>query len=555
MDLPSDFRDAMIEAKNMHDEGRLLEAERIYRALAAPGPHRGMALEALSQLYLQQQRLDETHNTLKALTEEDPDSLHFCALLANFLDSVDQTQEAVDEYLRLLDRQPETAVAHFNLALLYRKQKRYSDALTAYEEAIRLDIDWPEEVYSNMGILYADMQRPDEAKAMYERALEVSAEYVPALYNLAGHIEEIGEKQRAIELYERILSIEPTNWSSLSRVAYARRTTSDNQDLIQRLERAIEEAQGDDAGREGLYFALGKAYDDLERYDEAAAAYGAANDLGKLRVAPYDQKRTETAFDQLIELFDAEWFNNARAGATAAPIFVCGMPRSGSTLLEQMLGAHASITVGGEIDVLPWLIGRDLSPYPQGVRDASPELLQRVRQEYLSRVRELFPDYVHITDKRPDNFLHLGLIKALFPAARIVLTRRNILDNCLSLFFQQFGRKLTYATDLESAAHYRQQHDRLIAHWMECFGEDLFTVDYEELIVSPEQIMRGLLDFLGLAWDPAVLEFQKGNTPVKTASLWQVRQALHTRSRGRWRNYEALLGSLTELASPDETTA
>ncbi len=540
----SDTHTAFAKAKNLHTQGRLLEAEQVYRSLAKAGTYRNVALEALADMYLQEQRLDEVYDTLRTLTEEDPDSLHYCARLASYLDSVGQTEAAIDEYLRLLQRQPELPVAHYNLAQMYTRMKQYADALSAYKRSIFLKIDRVEEVYSNMGVLLSEMQDANGAREMYQRALDIAPDYIPALYNLAGHFEEANEKQQAIEYYERILSINPRHWDALARLAYPRKITSEHQELIVRLESAVEEAKEDNLAREGLYFALGKAFDDLKLYDKASAAYVAANELGKRRAAPYDRGKTEQAFDQLIDLFDSDWVNQAATQSTAAPIFICGMLRSGSTLLEQMLAAHPAVTAGGEIVFLPWLIGRELAPYPQGARNASGEQLCRVRDEYLSRVRELFPHYENITDKRPDNFLHLGIIKALFPAARIIHTRRNMLDNSLSLYFQQLGRALSYATDLESAAHYYQQQDRLMAHWSSRFGTDIFAVDYEELVESPEPIMRRLIDFLGLEWDARVLEFQQTSSLVKTASLWQVREELHSRSSGRWRNYEALVRGL-----------
>lgn len=541
MDSHTSFRSTFARAKNLQSQGHLVEAERLYRFLATSGTNRHVVLEALADLYALEQRLDEVHRTLKTLTDEQQDNLHYCARLANFLESVGQIEAAIDEYLRLLQRQPELPVAHYNLALLYTKMKQHAEALAAYKQSVRLGIDQVEQVYSNIGALLSEMQDADGAREMYQRALAVAPDYIPALYNLAGHFEETNEKQKAVEYYERILTINPRCWEALSRLAYTQRIKSEHEELIARLEAAVEDTKDDSLAREGLYFALGKAFDDLRSYEKASAAYVAANKLGKQRVAPYDRGKTERAFDQLIELFDSDWVREEAIESTAAPIFVCGMLRSGSTLLEQMLAAHPSVTAGGEIVYLPWLVGRDLAPYPQGVRDASRNKLRGVRDQYLSKVRELFPGHDKITDKRPDNFLHLGLIKVLFPAAKIILTRRNILDNSLSVYFQQLGHALSYATDLESIRHYHQQHSRLTAHWNHCFGADIFAVDYEELVDTPEPIMRRLIDFLGLEWDTRVLEFHRAKSLVKTASLWQVREELHTRSSGRWRNYETLV--------------
>ena len=539
--FPPEIAQSFEEASQMCVQGRFLEAERIYRSLATPGQYRTFALEALAELFLQQQRMDEALHALRSLTEEDPDNLHYCAKLATHLDGLNQTQAAADEYERLLGRQPQLPVAHYNLALLYTRLKKYSEALAAYEKAAELEIDRVEEVYSNMGVLYSEIQESDMAVKMYERAIEIAPGYVPALFNLAGHMEETDDKDSAIERYENILSLDPKHWKSLARLAYPRRLTSEKRELIERLEAGIKEPKESGLEQEGLFFALGKAFDDLHEYEKAAAAYDAANELGKQRSMPYDQANTESAFDRLIELFDAEWIRQNKSSSDAAPIFICGMFRSGSTLLEQMLGAHRAVTAGGEIEVLPWLVGSELAPYPQGVRNASREQLQSVGEKYLSSVRELFPDYQHITDKRPDNYLHIGLIKILFPAAKIIHTRRGLLDNCLSLYFQQLGNNFSYATDLENTAHYVHQHDRLMAHWRSCLGDDIFDVDYEELVESPEPLMRRLIDYVGLEWDPRVLEFQRSKSLVKTPSLWQVREKIHTRSRERWRNYGTLV--------------
>jgi len=472
--------------------------------------------------------------------------------MANLLDSVGQTQEAIHAYERLLERQPDIVVAQFNLARLCKSDKRYAEALAAYEAAIRLDIADVEEVYSNMGVLYSEMHDADRAREMYDRALEIAPEYVPALFNLGGHFEEADEARQAVEVYNRILSIDNGHWESLNRLAYAQKITNEHQEFIDRLESAIEDETEDKVAREGLYFALGKAFDDREQYDKASAAYVAANELGKRRVGPYDQSRTERAFGQLIEMFDADWVKQMATASTAAPIFICGMFRSGSTLLEQMLAAHRLVAAGGELDILPWLIRRDLAPYLQGAKVASQEQLQRVADEYIARVRELIPGCPNITDKRPDNILHLGLIKALFPTMKFIHTKRKLLDNCLSIYFQQLGSAASYAAEMENIAHYYEQQDRLMLHWRTCFDTSIFVVDYEELVESPEPVLRRLLEFLGLEWDAGVLDFQKSRGLVKTASLWQVRQGLYQGSMGRWRNYEPLVRAVQKKYPSDE---
>lgn len=550
MDLPSDFRAAMLEAYDQQAKGRLLEAERIFRSLAAPGAHRFLALTALADLFEQQHRLDEALVARKDLTAEDPDNLHFCAQLAGLLDAMGQTDAAIEAYVKFLQRRPDAAIAHFNVARLYAQQKKYAEAIAAYENAIRLDIEQPYEAYSNLGILYSDSQVPDKAREMFERALELKPDYVPAIHNLAGYYEEVGEKQLAIEHYERILTLQPSHYDALARLVYPRKVTAENQDLIDQLSAVLKSAELDNMTRERLYFALGKAFDDLESYEEASSAYDAANKLGKARVVPYDRQKTEQAFAGLIDLIDADWILENQCSSELEPIFICGMFRSGSTLLERMLAAHPAVTAGGEIDVLPMLVSTELTPFPQGVRDASKEQLQRVSDAYSAKVQALYPGHGRLTDKRPDNFLHLGLVKALFPKAKIVHTRRNLADNCLSLYFQQLGNGFSYAADLGDCAHYYRNQERLIDYWKTCPGPQIQSVNYEELVASPETPLRELLKFLGLDWDERILDFHKtAGGPVKTASLWQVREKLHTRSSGRWLNYETTLPGFADVVA------
>jgi hypothetical protein len=292
---------------------------------------------------------------------------------------------------------------------------------------------------------------------------------------------------------------------------------------------------------------LGKTLDDLARYEEASTAYNMANEYGKRRNPPYDRLATERAFDQLIARFDRDWISAADTSSTATPIFVCGMFRSGSTLIEQILAAHPLLTAGGELDFLPSLLAKRR----QWTQSATREEMEKLGTEYLSGLKGLFPDHDNIIYKRPDNFAHLGLIKAMFPAARIIYTKRKPVDNCLSVYFQQLGGNLSYATDLEDTAHYYRQHERLMAHWQSCFADNIFTLDYDELVHSPELVVRGLLEFLGLAWDDRCLSFQRTGSQVKTASVWQVRGELHTASSGRWRNYEALVRNIQPLLQPD----
>lgn len=546
---------ALAKARELYGQGRVPEAERTLRELAAAPEHRETALGALAELYLTARRPEDAVEALRALVEHAPGTPDHRLNLAMLLGRLGRVAAAIREYERLLAGDPQRATVHFNLALLYKQEKRYEDAIRAYEEAARLGIRDVQEVWSNLGVLYSELRRRDEARSMYERALEADPAHIPALFNLAALHEETGDRRTAVELYRRILSIDSGHSASLARIAHARRVTADDEDLVDSLEAAVRRARDDDSAREGALFALGKARDDREEYERAFAAYREANELGRRRLPRYDREAAEQAVGALIDTFEPDWIARHETAIDDQPVFICGMFRSGSTLVEQILGAHPSVTAGGELDVLPWLVSQRMSPYPQRLQSASAEELREVANAYLSRLRALFPDTALVTDKRPDNFVYLGLIRILFPRARIVYTRRNPLDNCLSVYFQQFGGNLAYTTDLGDTAHYHAQHARLMDHWRNCFGDRIAAVDYDALVRNPEPAVRAVLEFLDLPWDSACLDFRRTDALVKTASVWQVREELHARSSGRWRNYEAFLGEVVSRFPESVTDA
>jgi tetratricopeptide (TPR) repeat protein len=462
------------------------------------------------------------------------------------------TDPSIRHYEERLAKEPKNAGGHFNLALLYKRALRYSDALRCYKESIALGIDHVEEVYSNLGVLYSEMRQGEQAREMYERALAVDADYIPALFNLAGLYEESGERAQAEELFRQILDLEPRHWDSLSRLAYAKRFESGNDPLIRSLRQGVATTRDDPAAHEMLCYALGKALDDVGDYAGAFETYDAANAISRRQHLSYESNATEASFNAMTRVFDSDWLAQAQTNCDATPIFICGMYRSGSTLTEQILSAHPSVTAGGELDFLPFLLTQWLQPFPQRLEHASAEDLDPIAREYDARIRELFPGAAYVTDKRPDNFLQIGVIRALFPGAKILYTTRSRADNCLSVYFQQLGPQLRYATDLDAAAHYYDQQERLMTHWTGIAGDDIHCVDYDRLVHEPEPEIRALLGFLGLPWNEACLAFHRSRSLVKTASVWQVRERLHTRSSGRWNNYRRFVDPSAALHGQDQ---
>ena len=220
------------------------------------------------------------------------------------------------------------------------------------------------------------------------------------------------------------------------------------------------------------------------------------------------------------------------------------MFRSGSTLCEQILAGHSQISIGGEQEFFHRSIVNNWTEYPSNVNEYLTSNKVQLLNEYLKEINQFRTNGSQLTDKRPDNFLYLGVIKTLMPQAKIIWTQRTMLDNCLSIFFMRLGASMSYATKLENTIHFYQQQERLMNHWKILFPNDIYEFNYDELIEQPESNIKKLLAFIDLPWEKSCLEFHKVENQVKTASVWQVRQPLYKKSSGRWEHYQQSLKSL-----------
>jgi hypothetical protein len=450
--------------------------------------------------------------------------------LAAGLERAGRHADAEAAYLRHIEEQPQDAVARFNFACFLRRRGRLEHALESHQAALDLAIDKPEEVLSNMAVIQADLRRDAAAKLLLERALAVNPTYLPALFNLALHHEEFGDRALALSLFRRILEIDPGWHEALVRLAHAETVRDPDADVVRRLRRTLRRSNLAPLARESLHFALGKALDDCGRYDEAFEQYALGNALSRPRLARYDRAVVDRDVGRIIEAFGPGLLAQASPVSEAPLIFITGMFRSGSTLIEQVLAAHPAVTPGGEIEYfMRFPISFEAADWPA------------VARGYVEYLRRTFPGTEIVTNKRPDAFAWLGMLRASFPNARFVHTARDPRDTALSIFFQQFDGQLGYAADLADIAEHGRQCRRLMAHWRGLFGEAIFDADYDAFVKDPRGETGRLLEFLGLPWHEGCLEFHRSGNRVRTASVTQVREPLYARSSGRWRNYERQL--------------
>ncbi len=478
----------------------------------------------------------------------DPATVEMWRRRAHQLMSEGKLFEAIEAHRQLLALRPDLADSWFNLAYLQRAAHQFREALNAYQKSLDLGISRPEEVHVNRSVILSEyLEQPDEAEKELRLALRANPDFIIAWLNLGNLCEDRGDSEAAIAAYRQALVVDPGNARALARLAGLTRSGHPDDPVILQLEEALTGPVRTAEDRAELGFALGHALDAAGRYDEAFAAFRSANEQSRASAPPpgvnYDRQAHEVLVDRIIATF-SEPVPRSDADKKRSPIFICGMFRSGSTLVEQILTSHSQVNGGGELEMIPAIVARELQPYPDSAARLDQAAIDRVRRLYLDSLDSIFPGAAHVTDKRPDNFLHVGLIKLLFPAARIIHTKRSPLDNILSIYFLHFQHSVEYGLDLEDIAHWYGQYVRLMDHWSQLYGTDILDVEYDRLVREPEPVIAGILDFCGLRWEEGCLAFHENRGVVKTASVWQVRKPLYQASSGRWRNYRAHLGDL-----------
>lgn len=484
--------------------------------------------------------------------------------VASRLRQMNRVPEAIAAYERVLARWPDLPNSWYNLGLLQRQAGRLQSALSSYRRALTLGISAPEEVHLNCGVIYMELQQEEAAERELRTALRLNPGYVPALLNLANLCEDLGRRDEACDFYRQILRLEPKRYEALARLANAqppgKASTRDHSALVASLRQALADPGASPTEKASLGFALGRLLDDLGDYDAAFAAYAQANLDSRASAGPgfpgYDRHAQEAFVEELTRAFPRTSLaghappNTLPLGGPA-PIFICGMFRSGSTLVERLLSAHPAVRAGGELGLIPGLVNGPLRPFPASMASVSADSIARMAGGYADELRRRCAGAAYATDKRPDNFLYLGLIRRLFPRAKIVHTTREPLDNCLSVYFLHLDHGMSYALDLRDIGHYYRQYRRVMAHWRALYGDDILDFDYDAFVHDPQPAAARLFEFLGLEWDDRYLELPAQGGAVRTASVWQVREAIYQRSSGRSRHYRAWLDELARELQED----
>ncbi|MGI9264887.1 MAG: sulfotransferase [Gammaproteobacteria bacterium] len=500
----------------------------------------GLALRAMN-------RDEAAAVALRRSVELAPDFSPAVQALGNLLHAHGRYQDAVRWFRGLVRLEPDSAAAHTSLGAAYQMLGNLELARDCYLRAVELRPDYPD-AHNNLGTAWQGLREAEKSEASFRRALELNPEHLDALAGLAANFDRRGRYEEGLDLLENHLEPTSGNPELLTTAAQLLRHLERSEESIALLENALLRQDLTNAARQRLHFNLADGLDDLGRFDSAFEHYSKGN-----AAKPVQFNRAEylADVDRLVKVFSPERFADLiRVNSPdERPVFVVGMPRSGTSLVEQILSCHKQVTGAGELTDLGRLaigLGGTGGPrFPDSVTTVSENTLRAAATDYLECLNKIDPDAKRIIDKTPANHLFLGLVEMLFPKAHIIHCVRHPLDTALSCYFQNFaGQGIPFSYALSDIALYFNQYLRVMEHWRRNSGLRIQDVVYEELVADQESISRGLVDFLGLDWDPECLQFHESDRLVATASHAQVRRPLYSSSSGRYRNYENHIADL-----------
>jgi len=540
-------------ARALAEAGRARESDRVMKEALALDP-RQAALNRAEQA-LAEGRMDEAEKTLRQLLRGDPDDVKALRMLGGIAIEASRFRAAERMLRRAVELEPGFVRGWNELANLYMKQDRYEQALESVERALAID---PRLVHSwvTRGNILTRAQRHEESLEAYRHALELSPRSAGALSGLGHVLKTIGRQQDSIEAYRKCIRAHPGFGEAYWSLANLK-TFHFDEDEVKVMQEMVQRQELPDEPRVNFHLSLGKHFENQGDYDRAFDHYEQGNELRR-RHEVYDPVQTQVVHDRIIEVFSRD-FLAERSGwgdPDPAPILVVGLPRSGSTLIEQILASHSQVEGTMELPDLSRTIAEltrrapGKMEYPEAARILDGTGARELGRKYLDATRRYRSDRPYFIDKMPNNFANLGFLQLVLPNAKVIDARRHPLDSCLGSYKQLFFKGQSFTYDQFELGHYYLEYRRMMEHWHAVLPGKILEVRYEDMVAEQEAQTRRLLSFLGLPWEEGCLRFYETERAVNTASSEQVRQPIYNSSVNFWRNYEGHLGELIETLEP-----
>ncbi len=546
-------------ANALHQKGEDEEALRCYDRALKIEPQFLEAYNNKATVLRDMQRHEEAVPIYRRALEINPNYVDALNNLGIALKELGEFPEAMALFRRSIELKPDFPDTYTFLGTTLCDRKRPEEAMAAAQQALRLAPRNPEN-HNLLARVYFEMDRVDEALAAIDEALKLKPTMHDAYNNRGNMLKEVGRMEEAKASFRRALEIKPTLYGSYVNFAETVKLAPDDP-VAQRLQSfAANIDKVPPRDRHFVRFANGRVLDDNKRYEEAMEQFLEGCRL-KRRMSKHDEPAALALFDRIMKTFTPELIAAKSGGGDPSqlPIFVLGMPRSGTTLVEQIIAAHPMVHGAGELadfgNVMKSLMGpqRQPLPYPEVLPALGTQQIAAIGHSYVERLRGYHKTAERITDKMPSNYYYVGMIHLALPRAKMIHTIRNPMDTGISCLTKLFTGDLTYTYDQAEFARYYRKYHEMMAHWRRVLPAGTFLdVVYEEVVTDTEGQARRILEFLELPWDPACLEFHSLDRPVKTASAMQVRQPIYRGSLERWRRYgtqiQPLVDALKDLA-------
>ena len=492
-------------------------------------------------------RLKLAEESYKKVLKKDKNNIDALRLLGLLAFKTKDYEIAERLFLKVLQLDPSFSLAWDNLAKLYRIQNKLLKSIPAFENLIKLDPRNFEALVS-LGTVYIKLSKYHEGIKLYEESLKIKPEN-PRVYLSLGHaLKTIGEREKSEAAYHNAI-----NYFSLSGEAYwslanLKTYKFSDKEIINMESSLTKNIHPNELTQ--MHFALGKAYESKRQFDKSFEHYAEGNWQQRKQIS-YNAEDYKISIDELIDFFDKNKnLYNAKAQSNFDdPIFILGLPRSGSTMIEQILSSHSLIEGTQELPNI-LTISRDIKlidqkkGYPHNLLGLDQSSFDDLGKKYIDETKWARSSTPYFIDKMPNNFVHIGLIKLILPKAKIIDARRNPMDTCFSCFKQYFAKGQHFTYDLDDIARYYKDYVRLMDYWKKLFPEEIFTINYEQVIDNPNERIRDLLEFCNVKFEDNCINFHKSKRPVKTASSEQVRQPMYKTGLDYWKNYSNNLDTL-----------
>ncbi len=558
--IKSDHTDTLINlGTTLHESGNIDEAVTYYQKALKFKPdcanthgNLGVALQKLGNL-------DGAVASYRNALAIEPNNAEVYFKLGNVLRETGKLDDAVVCYNKAIEIKLDFFNAHNNLGRTLRIQGKPGDAAISFRNALAINPGYAE-AHNNLGNALLDLGELDEAIQSFTSAIAIKQDFPEAYNNLSIAYQEAGRMDEAIESYRQALIIKPGFAEAHRQLAAIKKFHEYDAD-IQSMEKAYIRPDYAEEQRMHLAFGLGKAFEDLRQYDKAFNYYLTGNSI-KRNSFNYSIEPIAKTIENLKVLFTAELFDrqNIAGSSDRTPIFVLGMPRSGTTLVEQILASHPDVYGAGELYHLEQVVNSRFahisnSDFNKILDQSGASDFASAGEDYVRLIRGRIGDAKFVTDKMPYNFQLIGMIRLMLPNAKVIHCCRSARDTCLSIFKNYFTEDgIYYAYDLSELGQYHNLYRDLMAHWHRVLPDFVYDIHYEDLVADQEAQSRALLKHCGLEWDSACLEFYNTNRPVNTASAAQVRNPMYKDSVQLWKRYEDRLTPLFDALTDQNST-